>query len=66
MGYKVMKLILNWQEQDLTCGFCGSKTSVKYMVPVILIDSIPYGEKTEQERCACNRCAALFSNSEVK
>ena len=61
-----MKLIPNWQEQDLTCGFCGSKKSVKYMVPVIIIDTIPIGEKAEQERCACNRCAILFSKPEVK
>ena len=61
-----MKLIPNWQEHDLTCGFCGTKKSVKYMIPVIVIDSIPTGEKTEQERCACNRCALLFSNQEVK
>ena len=61
-----MKLIPNWQEQDLTCGFCGSKKSVKYMVPVILIDSIPSGEKTTREVCACNRCTLLFSEPEVE
>ena len=63
-----MKLIPNWQEQDLTCGFCGSKKSVKYMVPVIIVDNINFTEDTtKQERCACNKCAALlFSNPEVK
>ena len=61
-----MKLITNWQEQDLTCGFCGSKKSVKYMVPVIIIDAIPSGEKTAREVCACNRCALAFSQPEVK
>ena len=59
-----MKLIPNWHDQDLTCGFCGTKKSVKYKIPVVLIDSIPTGEKTEQERYACNRCVLLFS--EVK
>ena len=59
-----MKLIPNWQDLDLTCGFCGSKKSVKYKIPVVIIDSIPTGEKTEQERCACNKCVLLFS--EVK
>ena len=66
MGYKVMKLIPNWQEHDLTCSFCGSKKSVKYMVPVIIIDTIPCGEKTTREVCTCNRCALLFSKPEVK
>ena len=61
-----MKLIPNWQEHDLTCAFCGSKKSVKYMVPVIIIDSIPYGEKITREVCACNRCALLFSKPEVR
>ena len=66
MGYKVMKLIPNWQKHDLTCGFCGSKKSVKYMVPVMIIDTIPYGEKTTREICACNKCALLFSSQEDK
>lgn len=63
-----MKLIPNWQDLDLTCGFCGSKKSVKYRVPVVIIDSLSFAteEKTEQKRYACNRCALLFSNSEVK
>ena len=61
-----MKLIPNWQKQDLTCAFCGSKKSVKYIVPVMIIDTIPSGEKTTREVCACNRCALLFSKQEVK
>lgn len=61
-----MELIPNWQDQDLSCGFCGSKKSVKYKVPVIIIDSIPTGEKTETTVCACNKCALLFSTPEVK
>lgn len=66
MGYKVMKLIPNWQDLDLTCGFCGSKKSVKYLVPVMIIDTIPSGEKTTREVCACNKCALLFSSQEEK
>ncbi len=61
-----MKLIPNWQEQDLTCAFCGSKKSVKYKTTAIIIDSIPYGEKSEKEVCVCNKCALVFSNSEVR
>ena len=61
-----MKLIPNWQEHDLTCGFCGSKKSVKYMVPVMIIDTIPSGEKTTREVCTCNRCALAFSNSKLE
>ena len=61
-----MKLIPNWQEQDLTCAFCGYKKSVKYMVPAMTIDTIPSGEKTTREVCACNKCALLFSTLEVK
>lgn len=59
-----MRLIPNWQEHDLTCGFCGSKKSVKYMVPVMIIDTIPSGENTTREVCACNKCALLFSRPE--
>lgn len=59
-----MRLIPNWQEHDLTCVFCGTKKSVKYMVPVMIIDTIPSGEKTTREVCACNKCALLFSGQE--
>jgi hypothetical protein len=61
-----MELITNWQYQDLICAFCGTKKSVKYKVPMIIIDSIPTGEKTESKVCACNKCALLFSKPEVK
>lgn len=60
-----MKLIPNWQEQDLTCAFCGAKKSVKYKVPVVIIDTLPIEEQTN-EVCACNKCALLFSIPEVK
>lgn len=60
-----MKLIPNWQEQDLTCAFCGAKKSVKYAVPVVIIDTLPIEEQTN-EVCACNKCALLFSIPEVK
>lgn len=62
-----MELIPNWQDQDLTCAFCGSKKSVKYIVPVILIDTLLWGDKEiKTETCACNKCALIFSKPEVK
>ena len=61
-----MKLIPNWQEQDLTCTFCGTKKSVKYKTRVMIIDSLPaFDSKSEREVCACNKCALLFSKPEV-
>ena len=60
-----MKLIPNWQEHDLTCAFCGTKNSVKYMVPVMIIDTIPTGENTCREVCACNKCTLLFAKPEA-
>lgn len=50
-----MNLIPNWQEQDLTCHFCGTKKSVKYWVRAAVgngwvpsrIDNVP----------CCNKCA---------
>lgn len=59
-----MNLIPNWQEQDLSCGFCGAKKSVKYRVPVMIIDAIPSGENTTREVCACNKCVMMFSKLE--
>jgi hypothetical protein len=55
-----MELIPNWQDQDLTCAFCGSKKSVKYRIPVVIIDTLPAEEQTNKV-CACNKCALLFS-----
>ena len=60
-----MELINNWQEQDLSCAFCGTKKSVKYKVPVVIIDTLPREEQTNAV-CACNKCALLFSLPEVK
>lgn len=54
-----MELISNWQSQDLTCVFCGSKKSVKYKIPVIVIDTLSTEKQTEKV-CACNKCALLF------
>ena len=60
-----MKLIPHWQEQDLSCTFCGTKKSVKYTTKVMIIDSLPsFDSKTEREVCACNKCALLFSKSD--
>lgn len=61
-----MRLIPNWQDQDLTCRFCGTKKSVKYLVPVMIIDTIPSEEKTTREVCACNKCALRFYTQEEK
>ena len=61
-----MRLIPNWQEHDLTCGFCGTKKSVKYLVPVMIIDTIPAEENTIREVFACNSCALIFSDSKLE
>lgn len=53
-----MKLIPNWQDQNLTCHFCGTKKSVKYKMNVIILDTLP--TETDREVCACNRCALTF------
>ena len=55
-----MELIPNWQVQDLTCTFCDSKKSVKYRIPVVIIDTLPAKEQTNKV-CTCNKCALLFS-----
>ena len=50
-----MKLIPNWQKQNLTCHFCGSKKSVKYTVRVAAGNaSIP--GRLDPVPC-CNLCA---------
>ena len=53
-----MKLIPNWQNQNLTCHFCGTKKSVKYKMNVIVAD--PISAETKREVCTCNRCVLLF------
>lgn len=60
-----MTLIPNWQDHDLTCAFCGTKKSVKYSVPVMIIDSLPYGEETTREVYSCNKCALLLSGKDI-
>lgn len=55
-----MKLIPNWQEQGLTCWFCGSKKSVKYELEIYSFNSdIP------KKVCACNMCALTQNKREV-
>ena len=64
-----MKLIPNWEKKELTCFVCGTKKSVKYTTPVMVIDSLPIlNEQVETEICLCNKCALLsvFSKPEVK
>lgn len=55
----MMKLIPNWAEQKNTCWICGTDKSVKYSMPVMIIDSLPFGDKTKTEVCVCNKCATL-------
>ena len=60
----MMKLIPNWQDQNLTCHFCGSTRSVKYYVRTAMgngwtpsrIDKVP----------CCNKCALTRNKQEVK
>lgn len=53
-----MKLIPNWQDQNLTCHFCGTDKSVKYKTKLLILDTLP--TETEREVCTCNRCALIF------
>ena len=65
----MMKLIPNWQGQNLTCWVCGTKKSVKYTTPVMVLDSLPIlNEQVETEICLCNKCALLsvFSKPEAE
>ncbi len=61
-----MELIPNWQAQDLTCEFCGTKKSVKYKTTMAVVDSITFETILEKEVCACNKCALIHSKQEVK
>ena len=45
-----MELIPNWQTQDLTCEFCGTKKSVKYKTTMTVVDSITW-EKYLRKKC---------------
>ncbi len=56
-----MKLIPNWQEQDLTCAFCGTKKSVKYELELHDFES-----DVPKIVCACNRCALTPNKQEAK
>ena len=55
----MMRLIPNWQDQDLTCDFCGSKKSVKYKTTMTVVDSITGEKILETEVCVCNKCVTL-------
>ena len=54
-----MKLIPNWQDQKNICWVCGTTKSVKYSVPVMIIDTLPLTDETEKEVCVCNKCVTL-------
>ena len=50
-----MRLIEDWQNNNLRCFFCGMDKSVKYTVH---IDKVPYIVY------ACNRCALIHAIDE--
>ena len=54
-----MKLIPNWHEKNLTCWVCGTNKSVKYKTKLIIIDTLPLADETEEEVCVCNKCVTL-------
>ena len=55
-----MKLIPDWEKKELTCFVCGTKKSVKYTTPVMVIDSLPIlNEQVATDICVCNKCALL-------
>ena len=53
-----MKLIPNWQDQNLICHFCSTNKNVKYKLNVITINT-PL-TKIEKEVCACDNCVPTF------
>ena len=53
-----MKLIPNWQNQNLICHFCGTNKNVKYKLNVITINTPLM--RTEREVCACDNCVPTF------
>lgn len=55
-----MKLIQNWQEKKLTCYFCRTSKSVKYVVEVLDI----YQADEPFEVNACSLCALLNEEGE--
>ena len=56
-----MKLIPNWQKQDLSCAFCGTKKSVKYELEIHSFEN-----DVPKTACACNMCALNQNKREVK
>lgn len=55
-----MKLIPNWQEKKLTCYFCRTSKSVKYVVNVLDL----FQEDEPFEVNACSMCALLNKEGE--
>ena len=56
-----MKIIPNWQEQDLSCHFCGKTRSVKYELEIHSFES-----DVPKKVCVCNMCALTQNKFEVK
>ena len=56
-----MKLIPNWQRENLRCYFCGETGSVKYELEIHDFESdIP------KVVCVCNKCVLSRNKRETK
>jgi hypothetical protein len=55
-----MKLIPNWQRENLRCYFCGGTRSVKYE-----LETHNFTGNTKVV-CACNKCTLARNKLEVK
>lgn len=56
-----MKLIPNWQDQNLSCYFCGKTRSVKYELEIHSFES-----DVPKKVCVCNTCVLTQNKFEVK
>ena len=57
-----MKLIPNWQDQNLRCHFCNETRSVKYTMQIF----DPVIDNKSTEVCVCNKCALKHNNRAIK
>ena len=55
-----MKLIPNWQRENLRCYFCGDTRSVKYELEIH-----GFTGNFPKVVCACNKCALSRNKREV-
>ena len=56
-----MKLIPNWQRENLRCYFCGDTRSVKYELEIH-----DFTGNFPKVVCACNKCALARNKLEAK